>query len=693
MEYNAEEFKMKANKKARNVWMTLALIMTMSFVSDTAKGIRTPEYLGTFLAICWIPFFLGNLLLKVQGATSKYYKTVVAVGYGFFYAFVVVTSSSVLSFMYIFPLTSMLILYKDRTYMGWCGVGTLAISILSSIHKYMTGMNTADNVNDYTLQASCVILCYICYVVSIDHLNESDGALTNSIKARLEKVVTTVEQVKGASNQIMDGITVVRELEDENKQSSTTVVSGMKELTENNGVLHERTTSSIDMTSNINEQVERIASLMEQMVTLMTESVEHANASSEELYDVVETTNVMANLSEDVENVLQEFRKEFERVKTEVGTIESINSQTNLLALNASIEAARAGEAGKGFAVVADEIRNLSTETKESSGSIMAALGHLEETSNRMTESIGKTVTLIHDTSDKISQVNESVSRIAKDSTELGNHLSVIDSAMGDVRESNRNLVDNMEQIGEVMKAMTDCIEVSDGATKTMLNKYDESARNVNKIETVVEKMMEELGVGGFMGIQDIKSQMHCSLVSKEQKKEYHGEILKQNENELWAHMEANSLKELDGKKKYDLQIVVDNVLYNWTDVKVAIEKDTCHITVNTAPVIANRRKYPRMPVSNSCTIKRLDNNKVFQGKMVNISANGFAFSATSPEFADIKGIQVELDIPDFPVRSARKMEGVIIRSTDNHGEYIVGCRMPEDNLDVQKYVKENYGE
>ena len=94
--------------------------------------------------------------------------------------------------------------------------------------------------------------------MSIDHLNESDGALTNSIKADLERVVTTVEQVKGAGNQIMDGVTVVRELEDENRQSSTTVVQGMSELTQNNNVLHDKTMSSMDMTTNINEQVERI---------------------------------------------------------------------------------------------------------------------------------------------------------------------------------------------------------------------------------------------------------------------------------------------------------------------------------------------------------------------------------------------------------------------------------------------------
>lgn len=111
---------------------------------------------------------------------------------------------------------------------------------------------------------------------------------------------------------------------------------------------------------------------------------------------------LMAKLSDEVETILSEFQKEFERVKTEVSTIESINSQTNLLALNASIEAARAGDAGKGFAVVADEIRNLSTETQESSSRIMEALANLGTTSVKMTDSIGQTINLIQETSEKV---------------------------------------------------------------------------------------------------------------------------------------------------------------------------------------------------------------------------------------------------------------------------------------------------
>ena len=97
------------------------------------------------------------------------------------------------------------------------------------------------------------------------------------------------------------------------------------------------------------------------------------------------------------------------------------------------------------------------------------------------------------------------MSGIAKDAAELEQHLSVIDSAMQDVKESNHQMVSNMEGICNVMNAMTDSIGSADGATKTMLNKYDESSRNVNKIETVVQDMMEKLRcrwLYGYSGCQ-----------------------------------------------------------------------------------------------------------------------------------------------------------------------------------------------
>ena len=88
----------------------------------------------------------------------------------------------------------------------------------------------------------------------------------------------------------------------------------------------------MDKTSDINMQVQNVAALIEKMVNLIQESIEHANLSAEELADVVTTTNTMADLSAHVEQVLENFKQDFDMVKEETGTIEGITFQTNLLA-------------------------------------------------------------------------------------------------------------------------------------------------------------------------------------------------------------------------------------------------------------------------------------------------------------------------------------------------------------------------
>ena len=67
----------------------------------------------------------------------------------------------------------------------------------------------------------------------------------------LNRVVTIVEQVKGASTAVVDGVTVVRELAEENKQGANNVVQGMDTLTANNYILQQKTDHSMEMTQTI----------------------------------------------------------------------------------------------------------------------------------------------------------------------------------------------------------------------------------------------------------------------------------------------------------------------------------------------------------------------------------------------------------------------------------------------------------
>ena len=200
------------------------------------------------------------------------------------------------------------------------------------------------------------------------------------------------------------------------------------------------------------------------------------------------------------------------------------------------------------------------------------------------------------------------------------------------------------------------------------------------------------------MGIEDIQPGMkvQVSILNSENEKDtdtLHGEVLEQNGDKVVVKLSKS--RDISKDTSCMLQITVGNVLYMWKTASIKNIKDrnnnTFEITVASRPKIKNRRKYPRMPISNACTIRLEGTDKTYSGKMVNISANGFAFSVRDNVFASQKGRNVQLDVKDFAVIGNKPLTGCVIRSSNNEGEFIVGCRMPEDSEPIKEYVSRNY--
>lgn len=701
-EYDESFFRAKANKRAGITWLALIFIATIYYGIKTKNGEIARGYFIAFTVVGWVTYITGYIVSMIKGKAAKEYKWVLGICYLLFYAVIAWTALDKISYIFILPLLSILILYKDPKFIKMIMWFTLFVLISSNIYKGVAkGMMDFVASEECALQFAIVLCCFACTNMAIRHLVESDGALTGSIESELAQVVQTVEQVKDASNSIVDGVTVVRELADENKQGANNVVKDMGTLAKNNDILNDKTVSSIEMTKVIDTQVKDVSDLMEEFSKLIEKSVEHADLSADELTEVVDITNRMSVLSSKIETILETFKKEFENVKQETSTIEGITSQTNLLALNASIEAARAGEAGKGFAVVADQIRSLSSGTQDSSNSIMEALSHLEATSDEMLESITETVELIQLNIEKVSTVNKSVSDITSDATSLGDNIKVVDSAVKQVENSNETLTANMNQVGEIMQIMTESINNAEQTTKTMLSKYEASARSATDIESVVGELMEELGIGGFMNVSDIKSGMKFRMVIEGQtnaREEYTGEVVDRKDNNVYINI--NNRATFDDKRrnlKCSFNAVVDNVLYCWNDIAIhnvkAGEKGQFKLTIDTNPQVYNRRKYPRMPLDNKCTISVDGTDITYYGHMVNISANGFAFSVNDSSFENMKGKNIVIEIDNFDVIKDKEIQGCIIRCSNDEGNYIVGCRMPEDSNEIKDYVNKNYSE
>ena len=691
----AEYFQGRANKCVMFFWMGICLVLSAAYALEVKNGQRTFGYYLGFLAAAWVPFLIGALVLKIRGMKTRAYREIVVIGYGLFYMFVLWTSAGTLTFVYILPIACVLVLYKNRNFMIRCAVLSEIVLVACIVRNILNGMTSPADIANYEVQIAVVTMCYIGFILGINHVAKSDAVLTGQVEDNLARVIKTIDEVKVASNAVVDGVSVVRELSDENRESANRVSYGMKELSGNNSHLYSKTMSSLDMTKKITDQVEHMSMLVTEMSQLVDKTVAQTGISTGQLGDAIRSTNEVADLSVEVGKILENFKLEFKRVKDETSIIEQISTKTNLLALNAAVEAARAGEAGKGFKVVAAEIQDLSHGTKVSSESIMEALAKLAVTSDKMTDSIAKTLELVRENLEKMNEVNRSVDGISTDSAMLGGNIGAVDTAMRQIEDSNRAMVDNMQEVCSVMTVMNESVGRAEELGEDMRRKYVETTRSVASIEEVVGKLMAELGEGGLMGIRDIRAGMHMRLQSGSDQTEYTAKVIDAEEDTLLITPPVANNKFFDAKRKekYHLQIVVDNVLYNWDEVTAEGLKDgTVRVTVSGKPVVINRRKYPRMPMTNSCVLLGERGEQLCRGNLVNISANGFAFSVPDTQAAPQVRQTVRLTVDGFAhIDPACRLEGAVIRCSTRDGRHVIGCRMPGDNLNILKYVKENY--
>ena len=262
MEYEESYFKKQANKNTLLMWTILNVIFTVLYIIEMLKGGRTPQYLAIFLSICWIPYLVGLLVLKVKSWSTEIYAAFVSGGYLLLFLFVLMTTKTNVTYGYVFPVASLLVLYKKRKLLlGW-GIANVAILLAYLIKLGTTTGFTPEAVTDAEIQIGVTVLCYVAFDIAIRHMTKTEEAMLGLVKSDLNRVILTIKQVKTASNSIVDGVTVVSELSDENKESADSVVGSMEQLTRDNEILQEKKDSSLDMTNQISVQVQNVAAMV-----------------------------------------------------------------------------------------------------------------------------------------------------------------------------------------------------------------------------------------------------------------------------------------------------------------------------------------------------------------------------------------------------------------------------------------------
>ncbi|MDE6185651.1 MAG: hypothetical protein K2G39_09530, partial [Lachnospiraceae bacterium] len=363
-----------------------AAVLFLAYLVELVKGNRTPGYVVIFSLLLLAPLIL-SILVYQRDKESQLVKVIAAVGYSILYAFVLWTSVSILSFVYIIPMLVIFSLYQDKKLAMGSGILTLLINIAFIVTNIVRGV-TKDDIVNFEIEIAVILMVVgYSYLVS-KSLDVISQQKIQAIQQEKEKGAQVISSMIHAAEQLEESVVEIsmesENISEQGKSSKTAVVGIVAGTNE----LAETIQNQLHMTENISQLTREAKQSVEDVQDKFVGTRKAVEEGSQDMMELGRTSEHSRDAGNEVSDTMDGLMERTSKAKEILGLIDGITNKTTLLALNASIEAAHAGESGKGFAVVADEIRQLAEQTKSATDSISGIFAELQNQADKAESSV-----------------------------------------------------------------------------------------------------------------------------------------------------------------------------------------------------------------------------------------------------------------------------------------------------------------
>ncbi len=324
--------------------------------------------------------------------------------------------------------------------------------------------------------------------------NRSDEfrILIDQINHTFENMKLLIGQVKNLSEEATNESTDVAKTTEDFVKTTMDINSAMNEIEQ--GVMQqandaERCLSQMDHLSKMIVMMSDNTKEVNKIVETTKDSIGQGTVITKQLNEQTKSTiDITSNIVQEIGDLAEKSK----RIHSIINIINEISNQTNLLSLNASIEAARAGDVGRGFAVVASEIRNLSEQIKNQINDINDIVDDIQSSTKKLTVTAKEAEnimnlqdTAVKDTTISYDQINNSIDKLMIFFQNIINDVNGIDVA----RSSTLVAIENISAVLEEVVAATDNVSQS---TSNQLHAVEQLHQSSSNLSEKSEQLYQE---------------------------------------------------------------------------------------------------------------------------------------------------------------------------------------------------------